>query len=131
MDKLIFYDKVGIELKNIDISYIRDNCTDIYYFLQEKNDFTYCIEYIQTYIDNIKINLDIKYNIDFDKIYRLIESNRYIDLKKFYTGEINRINSLLENKNISEDNKILINKLEQIKYSFEEFNSNSGNYYII
>jgi hypothetical protein len=62
-----------------------------------------------------------------------------VELKNFYLEEINKLNKILENNNTNisindlmlENDKILINKLEQIKYSFMEFNSNFGNYYII
>lgn len=138
MDCITFYDKYKTILKKIDISYIRDNCTDIYYFLKEKNDFTYCIEYIQSYINNIENNTDIEYKADVDLMDDLIATKQYIELKKFYLDEINKLTSILNNNdniyannNMSEDDKILTNKLKEIKYSFEEFNSNSENYYII
>ena len=138
MDYITFYDKFKTILKKIDISYIRDNCTDIYYFLKEKNDFTYCIEYIQSYINNIENNTDIEYKADVDTMDDLIATKQYIELKKFYLDEINKLTSLLNNidniyvnNTMTEDDKILTNKLKEIKYSFEDFNSNFENYYII
>ena len=138
MDYLIFYNKFKTILKKIDISYIRDNCTYIYYFLKEQNDFTYCIEYIQSHINNIENNINIEYTADVDTMDDLIATKQYIELKKFYLDEINKLTSVLNNSdniyvdnNMTEDDKILTNKLKEIKYSFEEFNSNSENYYII
>jgi hypothetical protein len=138
MDYLTFYNKFKTKLKKINISYIRDNCTDIYYFFKEQNDFTYCIEYIQSHINNIKNSVEIEYKVDTDTMDDLIATKQYIELKKFYLDEINKLTSVLNNNdniyvdnNMTEDDKILTNKLKEIKYSFEEFNSNCENYYII
>lgn len=141
---LIFYDEYDIELKKIDISNLKNNCFDVYYFLTKKHIFSYCINYIQSHINNIKSNSNVKniyntYNANVDLMDDLIATKKYVELKNFYLEEINKLNKILENNNTNisinnfmlEDDKILINKLEQIKYSFMEFNSNFGNYYII
>jgi hypothetical protein len=144
---LIFYDENNIELKKIDISELKNNCFDVYYFLTQKHIFSYCINYIQSHINNIKSNINSQniynrnniYNVNVDLMDDLIATKKYVELKNFYLEEINKLNKILENNNTNisindlmlENDKILINKLEQIKYSFMEFNSNFGNYYII
>ena len=155
MTHLIFYDKNNNELHKLNIEYIIHNCTDIYNFLKEYiynfiskeySNFDDVINYIDRYISNIKSN-NINninntyntYNINYTILDELIYTKNYTEIQKFYNNEIIRINKIMECENISdnisdnikiEENKILINKLLQIKILFEDYNCDK-NYYVI
>jgi hypothetical protein len=148
---LIFYDLSLYELKKINITFIHQNIFEVYEYLEnfyvdKKNDidddidnsnrFEYIVNFLENKIYNLENN-DI-YNVDYDKLDDLIYTKNYKNLKEFYLKEINKLNKIINqnlenNENIKNDerNKIIINKLKELKYIFQEYSEKNIYYKII
>lgn len=129
---LIFYDEYHNELHKIDISYIRENLIDLYEYLENDNTFDTYINYLQKLKNNI---LNNNYYLDYDKLDDLIYKKQYYELIKFFREEIIKLNNIcdiknLNNYNMKEEDKIKINKINQLLFNFEQYKSNK-NYFMI